>query len=175
MCGLAEQMSTGVHWLRQAEALTLGEVRRLHSILDDRGAHSFDRALAARCLIALYGRRCRNSDLSDMQWIEHEFSDSAGYLVLAMGITGQQWVSQAIAALKSVGMSVEGKISGPLLRAPLSADAASLSEREIRASEITSFLRIALKSMCDEERLKRIFVALVEADPVGMVRKVRSN
>ena len=126
VCGLAEQMSTGVHWLRQAEALTLGEVRRLHAILDDRGAHSFDRALAARCLIALYGR-CRNSDLSDIQWIEHEFSDSAGYLVLylglhksnkaaarskkllpvlipAVGITGQQWVSQAIAVLKSLSL-----------------------------------------------------------------------
>ena len=62
--GIAEQMSAGVEWLRQAEALTLGEVRRLHSILEDRGAHSFDRALAARCLVALYGR-CRNSDLSE--------------------------------------------------------------------------------------------------------------
>ena len=193
VCGLAEQMSTGVHWLRQAEALTLGEVRRLHSILEDCGAHSFDRALAARCLIALYGR-CRNSDLSDIQWIEHEFSDSAGYLVLylglhksnkaaarskkllpvlipAMGITGQQWVSQAIAALEAVGMSVEGKISGPLLPAPLSADAANLSEREIRASEITSFLRIALKSVCGEERLKRISSHSLKRTPLAWCAK----
>lgn len=193
VCGLAEQMSTGVHWLRQAEALTLGEVRRLHSILDDRGAHSFDRALAARCLVALYGR-CRNSDLSDIQWVEHEYSDSAGYLVLylglhkgnnaaarskkllpvlipAVGITGQQWMTQAIAALRSVGMTVEGKIAGPLLRAPLSSDAASLSEREIRASEITTFLRIALKSVCDEERIKRISSHSLKRTPLAWCAK----
>ena len=85
MALLSRCLYIGVKWLRQAEALTLGEVRRLHSILEDRGAHSFDRALAARCLVALYGR-CRNSDLSDIQWIEREFKGAEGYLVLYLGV-----------------------------------------------------------------------------------------
>ena len=68
-------------------------------------------------------------------------------------------------------MTVEGKISGPLLRAPLSSDAASLSEREIRASEITSFLRIALKSVCDEERLKRISSHSLKRTPLAWCAK----
>eukprot|EP00439_Symbiodinium_sp_Y106_P076696 s128_g15.t2 len=160
----------------QADSPSL-QVRRLHSILEDRGAHSFDRALAARCLVALYGR-CRNSDLSDIQWVEHEFKGAEGYLVLylgvhksnnatarskkllpvlipAKGITGDQWLCHAMAALEHVGMRVEGRVSGPLLKAALDAEADHLSDREIRASEISSFLRIALKSVCDDERLQR--------------------
>ena len=191
--GIAEQMSVGVEWLRQAEALTLGEVRRLHSILEDRGAHSFDRALAARCLVALYGR-CRNSDLSDIQWMEHEFKGAEGYLVLylgvhksnnatarskkllpvlipAKGITGDQWLCHAMAALEHVGMRVEGRVSGPLLKAPLDAEADHLSDREIRASEITSFLRIALKSVCDDERLQRISSHSLKRTPLAWCSK----
>ncbi|CAE7340302.1 unnamed protein product, partial [Symbiodinium sp. KB8] len=80
-------------------------------------------------------------------------------------------MTQAIAALRSVGMTVEGKIAGPLLRAPLSSDAASLSEREIRASEITTFLRIALKSVCDEERIKRISSHSLKRTPLAWCAK----
>ena len=59
-------------------------------------------------------------------------------LIPAKGITGDQWLCHAMAALEHVGMRVEGRVSGPLLKAPLDAEADHLSDREIRASEITS-------------------------------------
>ena len=77
----------------------------------------------------------------------------------------------AMAALEHVGMRVEGRVSGPLLKAPLDAEADHLSDREIRASEITSFLRIALKSVCDDERLQRISSHSLKRTPLAWCSK----
>ena len=60
--GITQQLESGRRWVRQAEVLTVVQVKRLHSLLESLDG-VFERAACTYLLIALYGR-CRRSDLS---------------------------------------------------------------------------------------------------------------
>ena len=80
--GLCEQLMLGSRWIKQAVHLTVQEVKRLHEVLDNVGQHPYDRALAARVLLALYGR-CRHSDLCDIRKVDCSFDADGGFSCLA--------------------------------------------------------------------------------------------
>ena len=82
--GITQQLESGRRWVRQAEVLTVVQVKRLHSLLESLDG-VFERAACAYMLIALYGR-CRHSDLSCVHDVFKDFSGLKGFLQIRTGV-----------------------------------------------------------------------------------------
>eukprot|EP00435_Cladocopium_sp_Y103_P006554 s3790_g2.t1 len=161
--GLSDILFTSKRKLQQALVLTVQQVRALHDVLDCSEADDYDRAAAAFLLTALYGR-CRASDLSCIECIDHDHGDQGdGYielftavhktgrsavrkttllpiLVPAIGINGKNWAVSAQTAFYRVGLCFSGVVQGPLLRPP-SHEGPFLCQRGVTSAEIGKLLR----------------------------------
>lgn len=162
LVGICELMSAGKKALKQARALTVGQVRRLHRLLRDEDMHKCDRAICAYLLLALYGR-CRHSDLQMIKSVECDFHEGGGYVIVqtlchktgksaslkctllpiiipARGVDGSAYAELAIKALMDIGVAVDcNPIDGPLLPAPVGPS--SFLRRGLTSHESSQALR----------------------------------
>ena len=166
LIGASELMLAGKRLLRQALVLTVAQVKRLHSILVDRGRHLIDRVIVVHILFALYGR-CRHSDLLDIHDIGCDFDDQGGFVTLstcshktgrvaslktrlmpivipARGVDGSIWPSQALEVLKVAGCLPMNPINGPLVHAPAGGNG-TFMKRGLRSTEVSKALRCFLE------------------------------
>lgn len=79
--GLSEILYSQKEALRQAQVISVTDVRRLHQCLENTSLDKFDRASAGFILLGIYGR-CRLSDLCNIDHIVQDFDDSGGYIEL---------------------------------------------------------------------------------------------
>lgn len=175
--GLVEIMHSAKAPLKQALVLKVSQVKFLHEKLLDQDCNSVGRAIVAYLLIAFYGR-CRHSDLQNVEDVVLDFGDEGGFMEIttrthktartvtqkarllpivlpAIGITGCEWISRAKDAFEEYGLSLEGRIAGPLFRPP-GAAGEPLCKRGITSQEVTRFLRFMLEdeaSVQSEARL----------------------
>ncbi|CAE7036167.1 METTL21B [Symbiodinium sp. CCMP2592] len=173
--GITEQMRTGKGWIKQAAPISLSEILFLHQLLEEQRLHKYDLAMVSYVLIALYAR-ARHSDLADVQNVNHDHSPAGGFLIIelgqhktrraqarcrellpvlipAIGVHGKSWLGLAQECLENAGLSLEGELKGPILRAPANSYGDSLCSREVRSNEITSFLRKVLQPVSSKDRL----------------------
>ena len=165
LVGSAENQASVMGPIKQAPALTLSQVRRLHSVLDD-SSDVFMSGITAYMLVALYGR-CRHSDLSHLELGIKDFQGCMGVLefrtklhktsraarrkgllsilVPAQGVQGE-WLSKACEALESYGLTVQGAIKGPLFRPCVAESSKELCARGISSKEISKALQFLLEN-----------------------------
>ena len=166
--GVAKQSTGNKRPLKQAPALTVVMVLRLHAILRNTSEGIFDRLAAGLMLMCVYGR-CRCSDLRFVQEICLDVTGRHGFIEAmtehhktanrekrrllpivapAFGITDENWAEQFL----TLRNEVLGKFTlGPFLPAPLSED--TFSVRHIESDEFTSLLRYLLRDIPDIESL----------------------
>ena len=160
--GVAKQSTGNKRPLKQAPALTVVMVLRLHTILRNTSEEIFDRLAAGLMLMCVYGR-CRCSDLRFVQEICLDVTGRHGFIEAmtehhktanrekrrllpivapAFGITDENWAEQFL----TLRNEVLGKFTpGPFLPAPLSED--TFSVRHIESDEFTSLLRYLLRDI----------------------------
>lgn len=166
LIGCSEIMYSEKDAVRQAVVLTVQNVLTLHSLLADTSVNVFDRAGAGFMLLCIYGR-CRHSDLSMVDRVEHDHNAMAGYvevftryhktargaakkamflpiLVPAIGITNNNWVVEFCEALELCGMRLNGQLQGPILRPPTDVHASDLCKRGLTSEECSRLLRSLL-------------------------------
>ncbi|CAE7255146.1 unnamed protein product [Symbiodinium sp. CCMP2592] len=166
--GVAKQASSKKRPLKQAPALTVAMVLRLHAILRNTSEGVFDRLAAGLMLMCVYGR-CRCSDLRHIEEICLDITGRHGFIEVrtehhktanrekrrllpivapAFGVTDENWAEQFLTLRKQV----LGEFApGPFLPAPLSDD--SFSERSLESDEFTSLLRYLLRQLDNVEDL----------------------
>ena len=166
--GVAKQSTGNKRPLKQAPALTVVMVLRLHAILRNTSEGIFDRLAAGLMLMCVYGR-CRCSDLRFVQEICLDVTGRQGFIEAmtehhktanrekrrllpivapAFGITDENWAEQFL----TLRNEVLGKFTpGPFLPAPLSED--TFSVRHIESDEFTSLLRYLLRDIPHIESL----------------------
>ena len=138
--GASQQLAAKTRWLKQARALTVDQVRKLHELLEG-SDDPLLRCFAEYALIAVYGR-CRHSDLQCIWDLECDFDGVSGFLqirtgrhktsttakkkaqflhilVPAQGVVSRPWLPLAIQAFEAVNLCLSGKIDGPIFRHPL--------------------------------------------------------
>jgi hypothetical protein len=138
--GYSDIMFASKRKLQQAQILTVQQVKSLHQVLEDPNADNFDRAAAGFMLTAVYGR-CRVSDLSFLDSIQHDHNHQDGFVELfttvhktgrsaakkatllpilcpAFGVTGTNWAALAIQVFEQIGLTFNGAVNGPLLCPP---------------------------------------------------------
>ncbi|CAE7249327.1 unnamed protein product, partial [Symbiodinium natans] len=148
--GASQQLAAKTRWLKQARALTVDQVRKLHELLEG-SDDPLLRCFAAYALIAVYGR-CRHSDLQCIWDLECDFDGVSGFLqirtgrhktsttakknaqflhilVPAQGVVSRPWLPLAIHAFEAVNLCLSGKIDGPIFRPPLDAECSALCAR----------------------------------------------
>ena len=160
LVGASENMASALGPIRQAPALTLAQVRRLHEVLNS-STNQFVSGVTAYILIALYGR-CRHSDLSHLEMGLKDFEQCLGVLefqtrlhktsratrrkgllsilVPAQGAVGE-WLGKACKALESYGVVIQGSIKGPLFRPRVSEASTALCARGITSAEVSKALQ----------------------------------
>ena len=158
--GSADLMFVTKEHLKQSRVLTVHQVVQLHQILTNGTTADYDKAAAGYLLLALYGR-CRHSDLQNVIEVIHDYSDDGGYLefrtsshktarnalkrtiVLPVhGVDGVCFVGVIEDAFNKVGLSLRGKINGPVFRPP-SRDG-SPCKRGLISTECSRFLQLFL-------------------------------
>ena len=163
--GASQQLAAKTRWLKQARALTVDQVRKLHELLEG-SDDPLLRCFAAYALIAVYGR-CRHSDLQCIWDLECDFDGVSGFLqirtgrhktsttakkkaqflhilVPAQGVVSRPWLPLAIQAFEAVNLCLIGKIDGPIFRPPLDAECSALCARPVSSQEVSRMLRQAL-------------------------------
>ena len=162
--GSADLMFVTKEHLKQARVLTVHQVIQLHQILTNEATADYDKAAAGYLLLALYGR-CRHSDLQDVVEVIHDYSEDGGYLEFrtsshktsrnalkrtvllpiilpVLGVNGVCFVGAIENAFNKVGLSLRGRIGGPVFRPP-SKDG-SPCKRGLTSSECSRFLQLFL-------------------------------
>lgn len=158
---------------KQARALSVIEVRRLHKISEDAANSCIDRCIASSLLMALYGR-CRISDLNHVHEILHDSSGNTGFVeittryhkaarsaqqkalllpivISSVGLSDTEWVLVWVRNRKEAGLPVAGLIDGAFLPAPAISDSIEWLQRPLTPSEVTNILRGMLD--CDDANL----------------------
>ena len=64
---------------KQARPLTVYEIQKLHALAADMSKHVKDRVIASHSLLMVYCR-CRHSDTLQIEDIQHDHSEKAGYI-----------------------------------------------------------------------------------------------
>ena len=170
--GTAKQAALKKRPTKQAPALKVRVVFRLHEILQDPFGSYFDRFAAGAILFSIYGR-CRVSNLRHVQKIIADFSPDGkhGFVEVlteyhktaqkdkkrllpivapAVGVTGDNWALTFI-NLRSQSFP-EGK-QGPLLPAPKDISAKAFTSRPIHSDEVTDILKLFLQSFPEAPEL----------------------
>ena len=138
LVGAAELMLSNKRATKQARPLTLGEMKRLHTIAADVSEALNRRVIASHLLLMAYGR-CRNSDLVHVSDVMHDtaggsaLSGSSGYMqvstrhhksarsaaakswllpivVSGEGVGAVPWLDMWIMCRKQAGLPVSGTI-----------------------------------------------------------------
>ena len=169
LVGAAELMLSNKRATKQARPLTVGEMKRLHTIAADSSEALNRRVIASHLLLMAYGR-CRNSDLVHVSDVMHDtaggsaLSGSSGYMqvstrhhksarsaasktwllpivVSGEGVGAVPWLDMWIACRKQAGLPVSGTIDGALLPAPVGS---GWAVRPVTCSETGELLRMLL-------------------------------
>ena len=171
LMGSADIMFVTKEHLKQSRVLTVHQVIQLHQILKSDTYADYDKAAAGYLLLALYGR-CRHSDLQNVIEVVHDYSDDGGFLEFrtsshktarnalkrtvllpivlpVVGVDGGCFVSAVEDAFNKVGLSLRGKINGPVFRPP-SRDG-SPCKRGLTSTECSRFLQLFLKEPSSSE------------------------
>ena len=171
--GLSDLMYAVKAPLRQALVLSVRQVLMIHELLESAECNVVDRAVAAYLLVALYGR-CRHSDLQNIEDAFVDLGPEGGYLELttrthktsrtaaqksrllpivlpAIGVQGREWITMAKLAFENYGLSLDGRIGGPLFRPP-GANGNSYCKRGLTSQEVSRFLRVMLGEQVAQNR-----------------------
>ena len=169
LVGAAELMLSNKRATKQARPLTVGEMKRLHTIAADVSEALNRRVIASHLLLMAYGR-CRNSDLVHVSDVTHDtaggsaLSGSSGYtqvstrhhksarsaaakswllpiVVSGEGVGAVPWLDMWIMCRKQAGLPVSGTIEGALLPAPVGS---GWAVRPVTCSETGDLLRMLL-------------------------------
>ena len=166
--GATDLLYQGKRFLKQAKILSVLNVRWLHEQVTRDDVVAFDKALYGFALICIYGR-CRHSDLSFVDSVEHDWDSQGGFfeirtshhktsrsvrqktqllpiVIPATGITNRVWIADVERVFAQVGLSLRGKINGPILRPPSSIQAGGLCERGLTSGEMTKLLRYCFET-----------------------------
>eukprot|EP00435_Cladocopium_sp_Y103_P035961 s405_g9.t1 len=162
LVGACELMLAGKRLLRQAKPLTVLQIGKLHTLLNDVDVNIVDRAVVAYILFALYGR-CRNSDLQMIHSLQCDYNEDGGFVIIetcnhksgrkaalktklmpiivpARGVDGTVWVDSALKVFDCACVDLQNPIDGPLMHAPLEG-VGSFMSRGFRSNEVSSMLR----------------------------------
>lgn len=164
--GLTQQMPSNKRPLKQAAVLTVRQVAELHRLMDDPSLRIFDRFFCAHILLALYGR-CRHSDLAFVKEVLCDYDEKGGFieirttvrqtsrsamnktallpiLIPGIGVDGKPCLRKARHLFAQVGLSLDGHIGGPLLKAPKSHDCFEWNKRGPTSQELGKMLSALL-------------------------------
>lgn len=167
VAGQSQLQLAGKRPTRQARALLVEEVMKIHKVAADPSISAVDRTIASNLLMAMYGR-CRMSDLNHIHEILHDMSGSAGFVELTTrfhktsktaqqksmllpivvscaGVDDDPWVHRWIANRKETGLPTSGIVDGPLMPAP-TGNASRWGKRPLTPNEVTKILRVFVSS-----------------------------
>ena len=174
ICGLADiQLAGKSEASKQARALTVSEVKRLHELAASSELHVFDRCIVSHLLLMLYGR-CRASDTFHIESITHDTAPDSGYvevttrchkgskaavtktlllpiLIPVYGVSTPSWVESWWSARIEANLPVKGTIRGALQPAPSKATSRDWTARPLSSSELTDLLKAYLE--CPDDQL----------------------
>ena len=161
--GLSAQMFSQKKEWQPADTLTVDEVKRIHTFMDDEANHLTDRVLAGHLLHMLYVR----ARWSDLLSVKQAYIDSEGvYFELVtkehkgakgadakakllplvapcMGVTGN-WASKYLDLREKAGLTLPQDIAEPMLPAPSPGGEIGWSSRPMSSEEGSEFLRRVL-------------------------------
>ena len=169
--GACDLALAGKPTTKQARALTVAEVKKIHSFAANSNNNVVDRTVAAHMLLMLYGR-CRHSDTLAVESIEHDHCNDRGYILLntryhkgnrtvakkslvlpilipTCGVGSELWAELWWESRTQTGLPTLGDIEGPLMPAPKDAEGSSWSKRPLTSQEVRQMLRSILEC-CDD-------------------------
>ena len=158
---------------KQARALTVAEVKKIHSFAASIHNNVVDRTIAAHMLLMLYGR-CRHSDTLAVESVEHDHCNDRGYIELntryhkgnktvakkslvlpilipTCGVGNELWAELWWESRMQTGLQTQGHIQGPLMPAPKDAEGSAWSKRPLTSEEVGQMLRSILDCPDDAE------------------------
>ncbi len=156
---------------KQARPLTVFEMQQLHNIASSSDRHLKDKVIASHLLLMAYCR-CRHSDTLQIEDVEHDHSEKAGYIQLrtryhkgsktaakkslllpivasSAGVGSPEWIQLWWENRVQAKLPVSGFLNGPLLPAPR-ADEGGWTARPVTSTEISDILKAFLS--CPEDR-----------------------
>ena len=164
IAGISQALLSAKGVWRQAEALSVDQVRTLHVVLEDGERHDIDRYAAAVFLFCIYSRS-RWSDIRSLESISLDLSGDSGFIEattrthkgtrtaakkskllpltgIARGVTGGCWPRLLLELRSRVGLCMQEPI-GPLLPCPIS-DGGTWTQFAVSASGASTWLRALL-------------------------------
>ena len=177
--GSADLMFVTKEHLKQSRVLSVHQVVQLHQILTNEATADYDKAAAGYLLLALYGR-CRHSDFQNVIEVIHDYGDDGGYLEFrtsshktarnalkrtvllpivlpVLGVDGVCFVGIIEEAFNKVGLSLRGKMNGPVFRPP-SKDG-SPCRRGLTSTECSRFLQLFLNEPSNSSNGEPVFTS----------------
>ena len=154
---------------KQARLLTVFEMQQLHNIASSPDRHLKDKVIASHLLLMAYCR-CRHSDTLQIEDVEHDRSDQAGFIQLrtryhkgsktatkkslllpivasSSGVGTPEWIQLWWENRVMAGLPVSGPLHGPLLPAPK--DDEGWTRRPVTLTEISDVLKAFLSCPTD--------------------------
>ncbi len=169
--GLSSQMFSQKKEWQPAETLTVSEVKRIHSYMEDSSNNLTDRVIAGHLLHLLYTR----ARWSDLLAVKHAFIDSESvYFELVtrahkgakgadakakllplvapcMGVTGD-WACKYLKLREQAELTLPGEMEASMLPAPSAISASGWSSRPMTSEEGSESLRALLNIQKSPER-----------------------
>ncbi len=169
--GLSDIQLAGKAVTKQARPLTVFEMQQLHNIASSPDKHLKDKVIASHLLLMAYCR-CRHSDTLQIEDVEHDHSEKAGYIQLrtryhkgsktatkkslllpivasSAGVGSPEWIQLWWENRVQANLPVSGSLNGPLLPAPRD-DEDGWTSRPVTSTEISDILKSFL--CCPEDR-----------------------
>lgn len=162
--GVSAQMKAKKRPWSPADVLTILEVRKLHTVLEDEAIHKIDRLFCGHALHLLYSR----SRWSDLVGVQHVFVDEDNaFLELktqhhkgavsaemksrllpiitpCVGIVEGNWVATYLQLRKDCNLDLPGELPAPMMPAPADSEGAGWHQRPLSSEEGSEFLRSVL-------------------------------
>ena len=156
---------------KQARPLTVHEMQQLHNIASSSDRHLKDKVIASHLLLMAYCR-CRHSDTLQIEDVEHDRSEQAGFIQLrtryhkgsktatkkslllpivasSSGVGTPEWIQLWWENRVLAGLCVSGPLQGPLLPAPKDNED-GWTKRPVTSTEISDILKAFLS--CPHDR-----------------------
>ena len=159
--GTSAQMRASKQPWRPADILTIDEVKKLHSVLDNEEAALGDRIITGHMLHLLYSRS-RWSDLANVSGLYLDLEERYLEVVTrchkgaksselkskllpivcpSVGVLTGNWATTYLRLRTEADLILPSDDAGPMLRVPLDASARTWSERGLSSEEGSDFLR----------------------------------